>query len=70
MRPTDTFATHVMDIAAMAQRLTTAADDHFDVSSDAVTWSDVAQIERVAAALREVCDVAFAEGEYAMDERN
>ncbi|WP_339950726.1 hypothetical protein [uncultured Albimonas sp.] len=53
------------EIDAMLARLQGLSEDHFGADPEALTWGDVGGLERMAARLREICDAAFHEGEYA-----
>ena len=38
------------------------SDEHFDANPEAVTWGDVGTLNHHLAKLREITDMAFAEG--------
>lgn len=61
----DAFMARKAEIDAMIARLQTLSDEHFDVAPGRVDWSHVGSLEFYAEHLREVCDSAFREGEYA-----
>ncbi len=49
----------------MLARLAAMSDDHFNTNPDEINWADVGTLEHYRAKLREICDSAFHEGEYA-----
>jgi hypothetical protein len=61
----DAFLSAKFEIDVMLERLTALSDDHFDVAPDEIDWSHVGTLEHYVAKLREICDSAFHEGEYA-----
>ena len=61
----DAFMDRKARIDAMLARLQTLSEDHFGADPGAVDWSHVGSLDGYAEHLREVCDQAFREGEYA-----
>jgi len=49
----------------MLSRLKALSDDHFNTNPEAINWADVGTLDHYRATLREICDSAFHEGEYA-----
>ncbi|MEC9431603.1 MAG: hypothetical protein VYD87_01745 [Pseudomonadota bacterium] len=61
----DAFMARKARIDAMLARLQALSEDHFGVDPGAVDWSHVGSLDGYAEHLRELCDQAFREGEYA-----
>ena len=61
----DAFIAAKLEIDDMLTRLQALSDDHFNTNPDEINWADVGTLEHYRAKLREVCDSAFHEGEYA-----
>ena len=53
------------EIDEMLARLQTLSDDHFNGNPEEINWADVGTLDHYRAKLREICDSAFHEGEYA-----
>lgn len=53
------------EIGALLSRLQALSDDHFNASPDTVDWGHVGTLNHYRARLREITDMAFAEGEHA-----
>jgi hypothetical protein len=49
----------------MLQRLQALSDEHFNTHPDDIDWGDVGTLSHYGDRLREICDSAFHEGEYA-----
>jgi len=61
----DAFIAAKLEIDGMLTRLQALSDDHFNTNPDEINWTDVGTLEHYRAKLREICDSAFHEGEYA-----
>jgi len=61
----DAFIAAKLEIDDMLARLQALSDDHFNTNPDEINWADVGTLDHYRARLREVCDSAFHEGEYA-----
>ena len=61
----DAFIAAKLEIDDMLARLQALSDDHFNINSDEINWGHVDTLDHYRARLREVCDSAFREGEYA-----
>ena len=61
----DAFTARKAEIDAMLARLQALSDDHFGANPERVDWSHVGSLDFYAEHLRELCDQAFREGEYA-----
>jgi hypothetical protein len=61
----DAFIATKLEIDDMLARLAAMSDDHFNTNPDEINWADVGTLEHYRAKLREICDSAFHEGEYA-----
>ncbi len=61
----DAFIAAKLEIDDMLERLKALSDDHFNTNPDAINWADVGTLDHYRAKLREICDSAFHEGEYA-----
>lgn len=61
----DAFIATKLEIDDMLARLAAMSDDHFNTHPDEINWADVGTPEHYRAKLREICDSAFHEGEYA-----
>jgi uncharacterized damage-inducible protein DinB len=61
----DAFIAAKTVIDAMLARLQALSDDHFNADPGSVNWADVATLNHYRARLREICDMAFNEGEHA-----
>lgn len=55
----------VSNIQEMIQRLTKAADDHFDTHPDDIHWGHVGNVSGIEEQLKRICDQVFKEGEHA-----
>jgi hypothetical protein len=53
------------EIDAILTRLAALSAEHFNCTSDEITWADVGTLGSYLQRLREVSDAAFHEGEYA-----
>lgn len=62
---TAAFIAKKAEIDVMLARLQALSADHFDTDAEAVNWTDVATLARMASALKDITDAAFGEGEYA-----
>ncbi len=60
-----TFMAHKAEIDTMLARLQALSDDHFSAGPDDIHWGHVSDLADMAKSLREICDRAFQEGEYA-----
>lgn len=61
----DAFISAKLEIDNMLERLKALSDDHFNSNPDEINWADVGTLDHYRAKLREICDSAFHEGEYA-----
>jgi hypothetical protein len=59
------FLTRKAEIDTMLVRLQGLSDDHFEANPDEIHWGHVGDLADMAKNLREICDRAFQEGEYA-----
>jgi hypothetical protein len=59
------FISAKLEIDNMLERLKALSDDHFNSNPDEINWADVGTLDHYRAKLREICDSAFHEGEYA-----
>jgi len=60
-----TFMTRKAEIDTMLARLQTLSDEHFNANPDEIHWGHAGDLSDMAKTLREICDRAFQEGEYA-----
>lgn len=61
----DGFLAAKFEIDALLARLQTLSDEHFNASPDEIHWGHVGTLNHYRARLREITDMAFAEGEHA-----
>ena len=61
----DAFIARKLEIDAMLQRLTELSANHFGVDPEDVDWGHVGTLGHYRQLLRQVCDSAFQEGDYA-----
>ena len=61
----DAFIAAKLEIDEMLARLAALSDEHFNTNPDEINWADVGTLDHYRAKLREICDSAFHEGEYA-----
>ena len=59
------FMTRKAEIDTMLARLQALSDEHFEASPDEIHWGHVGDLADISKNLREICDRAFQEGEYA-----
>ena len=59
------FMARKLEIDAMLQRLTELSANHFGVDPEDVDWGHVGTLGHYHQLLRQVCDSAFQEGDYA-----
>ena len=59
------FLTRKAEIDTMLARLQALSDEHFEASPDEIHWGHVGDLADISKNLREICDRAFQEGEYA-----
>ncbi|PHQ96431.1 MAG: hypothetical protein COB39_12130 [Marinosulfonomonas sp.] len=59
------FMTRKAEIDTMLARLQSLSDEHFEASPDDIHWGHVGDLADISKNLREICDRAFQEGEYA-----
>jgi hypothetical protein len=59
------FVSKKAEIDAMLTQLQALSDDHFNYSSDEITWDHVGTLGYYAELLKRVTDSAFHEGEHA-----
>jgi len=59
------FMTRKAEIDTMLARLQALSDEHFEASPDDIHWGHVGDLADISKNLREICDRAFQEGEYA-----
>jgi hypothetical protein len=60
----DAFIAAKTEIDAMLERLKVLSDDHFNTDPDEIHWGHVGTLNHCRARLREITDMAFAEGEH------
>ena len=61
----DAFIAAKLKIDDMLARLQALSDDHFNINPDEIHWGHAGTLDHYRARLREICDSAFHEGEYA-----
>jgi hypothetical protein len=61
----DAFIAAKSEIDAMLERLASLSADHFHTDPDEIHWGHVGTLNHYRARLREITDMAFAEGEHA-----
>ncbi len=59
------FLTRKAEIDTMLVRLQGLSDEHFEANPDEIHWGHVGDLADISKNLREICDRAFQEGEYA-----
>jgi len=59
------FLTRKAEIDSMLARLQGLSDEHFEANPDEIHWGHVGDLADISKNLREICDRAFQEGEYA-----
>jgi len=59
------FMTRKAEIDTMLARLQALSDEHFEANPDEIHWGHVGDLADISKNLREICDRAFQEGEYA-----
>ncbi len=59
------FLTRKAEIDTMLARLQRLSDEHFEANPDEIHWGHVGDLADISKNLREICDRAFQEGEYA-----
>jgi hypothetical protein len=59
------FLTRKVEIDTMLARLQGLSDEHFEANPDEIHWGHVGDLADISKNLREICDRAFQEGEYA-----
>ena len=59
------FMSRRAEIDTMLARLQTLSDEHFNANPDEIHWGRAGDLADMAKNLREICDRAFQEGEYA-----
>ena len=59
------FLTRKAEVDTMLSRLQALSDGHFEASPDEIHWGHVGDLADISKNLREICDRAFQEGEYA-----
>ena len=59
------FMARKAEIDAMLAYLQGLSDEHFEASPDEIHWGHVGDLADISKNLREICDRAFQEGEYA-----
>jgi hypothetical protein len=59
------FMTRKAEIDTMLAPLKGLSDEHFEASPDEIHWGHVGDLADISKNLREICDRAFQEGEYA-----
>jgi hypothetical protein len=59
------FVTRKAEIDTMLARLQALSDEHFNANPDEIHWGHAGDLAGMAKNLREICDRAFQEGEYA-----
>ena len=59
------FVTRKAEIDTMLARLQALSDEHFEANPDEIHWGHAGDLADMAKNLREICNRAFQEGEYA-----
>lgn len=59
------FVARKAEVDTMLTRLQALSDEHFEANPDEIHWGHVGDLANMAKNLREICDRAFQEGEYA-----
>ena len=59
------FVTRKAEIDTMLARLQALSGEHFEANPDEIHWGHAGDLAGMAKNLREICDRAFQEGEYA-----
>ena len=59
------FMARKAEIDDMLARLQALSEEHFNANPDEIHWGHVGDLADMAKNLREICDRAFKEGEYA-----
>ncbi len=59
------FMARKAEIDTMLARLQALSDEHSEASPDDIHWGHVGDLADISKNLREICDRAFQEGEYA-----
>ena len=59
------FMARKAEIDTMLARLQGLSDEHFEANPDEIHWGHVGDLADISKNLREICDRAFQEGEYA-----
>jgi len=59
------FLTRKAEIDTMLARVQALSDEHFEACPDEIHWGHVGDLADISKNLREICDRAFQEGEYA-----
>ena len=59
------FLSRKAEVDTMLARLQTLSDEHFEANPDGIHWGHVGDLADISKNLREICDRAFQEGEYA-----
>jgi len=67
--PLDAYMQKHAHIAEMIKRLQDASDDHFFNNPDDIGWGHVGDLSATEAALQELNDRVFREGEYAPENK-
>jgi hypothetical protein len=49
----------------MLERLRVLSDEHFGFTPDEIHWGHVGSLQHYRERLRQICDMAFSEGEHA-----
>jgi hypothetical protein len=55
------------EIDEVLTKLAKLSADHFGAHADNVTWAEAGDAKRLASLLRQACDMALGEGEYARE---
>jgi hypothetical protein len=61
----DSFLAAKFEIDALLARLQALSNEHFNASPDTVDWGHVGTLNHYCTRLREITDMAFAEGDHA-----
>jgi hypothetical protein len=59
------FIARKAEIDTMLARLQGLSEGHFEANPDEINWGHVGELADMSKNLREICDRAFQEGEYA-----
>ena len=59
----DAFVRRTLNIRAMLERLSAAADDHFYTHPDDIDWGNVGDVHQIEQSLKRICNQVFKEND-------